>query len=448
MSAHRPPLALYLHLPFCEKKCGYCDFNSVAGMEDRIPAYMEAIGKEMGMHAWASGAVPPSPPPPLPLRRTEAKRERGDRPVAASPAPLCHTDGGLAAPPSFRGTKAERERGEIATIFIGGGTPTVGPVEGIARLLDLARTFFDVAPDAEITCEANPGSSEVTKFAALREAGVNRLSIGIQSLDDGELRTLGRVHTASEAEAALRAVRAAGFERWNADLIFAVPGQTRDSWRRTLDRVLSFDPPHVAAYSLTYEEGTPFHTARRDGRLHPTDEETDLWMYEHAIDTLAARGIEQYEISNFARPGSECRHNRMYWESSDYIGCGAGAHGFVGGERWMNVKPVDGYIAKVQRGERPTLWTERPTPPQRMFETMFCGLRTRDGVGRAAFAARFGVPIEEVYPAGLARCLDRGWMEETPSAYRLTRAGLRFADSVFVEFATVDFAGVTPAPSS
>lgn len=405
MSPVRSPLALYLHLPFCEKKCGYCDFNSVAGMEDRIPAYVDALEAELRSYA---GVVADRPSPPL-------------RP-----------EGGEA-----RGTGGER-RASISSVFLGGGTPTLLPAGQIARLLERVRSLFHVLPDAEITCEANPGSSETAKFTALREAGVNRISLGLQSFDDDELRTLDRVHTASEAEAALRAVRDAGFERWNADLIFAVPGQTPDSWRRTLDRVLSFHPPHVAAYSLTYEEGTPFYAARREGRIRPTDEETDLRMYEEAIETLARHGLEQYEISNFARPGFECRHNLAYWGSSDYLGCGAGAHGFRGGERWMNVKPVDGYIRKVARGERPTLWTERPTPPQRMFETMFCGLRTRAGVDRTLFLSRFGEPIETVYASGLARCRDRGWIEETPASYRLTRAGLRFADSVFVEFVAAD----------
>jgi len=303
------PLSLYVHIPFCVAKCGYCDFNSYAleGLletgragADWAPRYADALLREMEARCRALGL------------------------------------GG---------------RG-VETLFFGGGTPSLFPPEETARVLDALKRRFDLSPEAEVTLEANPGAADAARFAALREAGVSRLSIGVQTFDDLALRRLDRAHTGEEARAAFRAAREAGFGNVSLDLMFGIPFQTLADAASDLEAALALGPEHISAYELTIEPGTAFHALHARGRLAGLpDEEAALAMWELRDRLLSRAGYERYEISNFARPGFRCRHNLNYWRRGEYLGLGAGAHSFIGGRRLWNHARPDVYEEKA--GGRP-----------------------------------------------------------------------------------------------
>jgi oxygen-independent coproporphyrinogen-3 oxidase len=343
------PFSLYVHIPYCQAKCPYCDFNSYAAATWPEDAYARALIAEL--RQWS-------------------------------------------AEPPFAGAA-------VGTIFFGGGTPSLFQPATIGSLLDAIAAACPLAPDLEITLEANPGTVERERLAGFRAAGVKRLSFGIQSFQPALLTTLGRVHDADDARAAIRAARAAGFDDVNLDLIFAVPGGTRAAWEADVAEAVRWSPEHVSAYNLTYEAGTPFHTLRARGALQPLDDEDELWMYQHARATLAAAGYEQYEISNFAQPGRQARHNQSYWRGVDYLGIGAGAHSYAStpdwGRRWSNERLPERYIAAVARGDA-TASRETLSFANAAAEFMFLGLREREGIDPRVFAARFGKPLEEVHP--------------------------------------------------
>ena len=369
---------LYVHVPFCVKKCYYCDFNSYTLDRAAVTRYLDALAREAELYA--PGA------------------------------------------PTFD------------TLYIGGGTPTCLSGRDLRRLVALIRSHFRLATGAEITCEANPGSSNEEKFASLREAGVNRLSIGVQSFDDALLARIGRVHTAAEAEASVGAARRAGFDNVNLDLMFALPGQCPEAWEETLGRALALEPEHLSCYSLIVEEGTPFGDAYARGRLTLPGEEIELRMYERAIERLTAAGYEHYEISNFARPGRASRHNTIYWRIDPYLGLGPGAHGFVDNVRYSNVRLPEEYAALLGAGRAPVAERREISRDEAMDDTMIFGLRLLAGVSRERFRRRFGVDVDEVYPGELRRLQEEGLIEVTPAAVRLTRVGLPLGNRVFAAF--------------
>jgi oxygen-independent coproporphyrinogen-3 oxidase len=377
--------SLYVHIPYCHAKCPYCDFNSYAATEWPEDRYADALLAELGTH-----------------RSTEPWRDT-----------------------------------TLATIFFGGGTPSLFRPATIARLLDGIAARWRVAVDAEITLEANPGTVERGRLAGFRTAGVNRLSFGVQSFQPHLLRTLGRIHSADDARAALAAARAAGFDNVNLDLIFAVPGQTRAAWAADVAELLACAPEHVSAYNLTYEAGTPFHTWRARGELVPLGEDDELWMYQHVRAALAAAGYEQYEISNFARPGRAARHNGGYWRGVPYLGLGAGAHSYAAtpgwGERWSNERIPERYIARVRSGGDATVSRETLTFDTAAAEFMFLGLRELRGVDPLVFAGRFGAPLTTVHPEVEPLRRD-GLLVDRESRLALSERGLLVADSVFAAF--------------
>ncbi len=376
--------SLYIHIPYCAVKCPYCDFNSYAAREWPEDAYTAALVAE------------------LQTRATET--------------PWSDTT--------------------IETIFFGGGTPSLFQASSIGQILDAIGRAWPVAADVEVTLEANPGSAEQARLRDFRLAGVNRLSLGIQSLHEDLLTTLGRVHGVEEARTAVDTARAAGFDNLNLDLMFAIPGQTRTQWSDDVRALLQHQPEHVAAYNLTYEPQTPFHAWRASGEVQPLGEDDELWMYEHVRAACAEAGYDHYEISNFARPGHTARHNRGYWEGRDYLGVGAGAHSYAShpgwGRRWSNHRLPERYIASATAGDA-TAATEDLAFETAAAEFMFLGLRQLDGVDPTAFHARFGQDLEEVHPE-VATFRTDGFLEHRAGRLTLTNRGLLVADAIFATF--------------
>lgn len=376
-------MELYIHIPFCVRKCDYCDFLSFPADAAARAAYMEALLREVG---WAAG------------------------------------------------------KGAVETVFIGGGTPSVLETEWIRRLLDAVYDGFSVAGDAEITIEANPGTLTREKLKGYREAGINRLSMGLQSMDDRELYKLGRIHTAAEFLENFYMAREAGFDNINIDLMSALPGQTEASWEETLGRTAKLLPEHISAYSLIVEEGTPFWERYGQGRGGLPSEDEDRAMYRRTKELLAEAGYRRYEISNYARPGYECRHNVGYWTRAPYLGLGLGAASFYGGERFCNVREMERYLALVGQGWENALeapWqVERQAVGERdaMEEFMFLGLRLTAGIRAADFRRMFGRDIGSVYGAVLERLTGAGLLEKTADGWRLSEWGLDVSNRVLAEF--------------
>lgn len=380
---------IYVHVPFCIRKCYYCDFNSFRLRGPERARFLDYLEREAEL--WTQVLA------------------------AASP--------GAAARPRFD------------TVYVGGGTPTTLEPDQLDRLFRMVREAFTLAPGAEVTVEANPGTLNPEKLAALREAGVNRISLGAQVFDDRLLARLGREHDAAAIGWSVELAREAGFASLSLDLIFALPGQSREGWRETLRRALDLEPDHLSCYSLIIEEGTPFYRWHQQGRLPSPDEEVELAMYLDAIALAEARGLDQYEISNFARPGHQCRHNLLYWRNQPYLGLGPGAHSYWGGVRRANLGPLPAYEAALDRGELPLASQEAIAVELEMDETMLMGLRlTREGVGRAAFRARFGQALDRVYGPTVRRLAELGLIEDAGDRIRLSRRGLPVANQVFMAF--------------
>lgn len=372
MKKNNPTAGLYLHVPFCLRKCLYCDFCSFAGREGDRARYVERLCREMV-----------------------------DR--AASVAHLT-----------------------FDTVYLGGGTPTLLSSAQLARLLEVARTHLRILPDAEVTVECNPATADAAKLAALREAGFNRLSIGMQSGCDGELRALGRAHDTRAAIETVRSARQAGFDNVSLDLMLGIPHQTRESLDRTLDTVLSLAPEHISAYSLILEEGTPFYDAR--GTLPLPDEDTVVALTEQAFTALADAGYGRYEISNFAKVGFASRHNLHYWRMDDYLGVGIAAHSLIGRERLQNRPDLDGYLSGEEITEREELLSDEVARD----EYVMLGLRLVEGIDKQAFSARFGQDFDAFYPA-VATYARMGLMVDTPARAAFTDKGFAVSNAVLSE---------------
>lgn len=379
---------LYLHIPFCHRRCSYCDFNTYANMESRIETYVNALCAELAMLA-----AGPQPAPPL-------------SPEAAALRP---------------------------TIFLGGGTPTMLTLAQMERVLAAAAAVVPLK-EAEITCEANPGTVlERDYLRGLRGIGVNRLSMGVQSLHDPTLRVLGRIHTAEEARRSFEDARAAGFANISLDFIFGLPGQTLEQWEHTLETIVAWGPEHFSLYALILEERTPLYAQVTAGRVSVPDDDATAAMYEAAMERLHAAGYEHYEISNWTR-GRPCHHNLAYWLNSDYLAAGAGAHGHVYPRRYCNMLGIDEYIQAVQAGRRPIAETTTLTPTDLEAETMMMGLRLSRGVGFEHFAARCGRPLEAAYGPTLRDLATRDLIEQDEGRVRLTARGRMLGNRVFERF--------------
>ena len=371
-------VGLYIHVPFCTKRCFYCSFNTAPlEHDDEMRRYVGALRRELGLLAttsWASSSV------------------------------------------------------SLETVFFGGGTPSLLGPDDMAGILDEIRARLALSPAAEITVECNPESVSRDKLAAYRQAGVNRISLGVQSLDDSILPVLGRLHDAGGARRAFEAVREAGFDNASVDLMYGLPHQAADTWTRSVSGVLAWEPEHLSAYGLTLDAGSLWAVTGVEGLPGEGAVVEQYWALARAAQ---ARGFEHYEISNYARPGFRSRHNQIYWHAAEYLACGPGACGFVGDVRYGNVKPVTRYCATLESGALPIDTAERLTERQRVGERLILGLRLVDGVPRAWLDER------AAGDTGLARRLaawrEAGVLAEHDDRVALTESGFLVSDSVFVD---------------
>ena len=375
---------IYAHIPYCVKKCAYCDFiSSAVGKDTRteMEDYAAALRAEI-------------------LREVPPLRARW---------------------------------GDAATVYLGGGTPTALPAALLTGILETLRTA--AGTPVECTVEANPGTVDAAYLTQLRAAGANRLSLGVQSFNDRLLRVIGRIHTAAEAEQAFRAARAAGFENISLDLMYGLPTQTLDDLKKSVDEALALVPEHISVYGLTVEEGTPFAAAEAQGKLALPTEDAAEEMYDWLTAALPARGYVRYEISNFARQGCESRHNLGYWRNVPYLGVGAAAHGYVDGVRWGNEPDTEKYIRAIQTGRsvRTPEDTER-TLTNAMEEYAFLALRTREGIDTADFSRAFGVDIDTVYGAVIEKYSAQGLLRRADGFVALTNEGMKVGNEVFAAF--------------
>jgi oxygen-independent coproporphyrinogen III oxidase len=384
------PLSLYVHIPFCTAKCGYCDFNSYAGHEHLMPAYTQTLLHEAEL---------------------------------------------------WRNTVRGRP---IATMFFGGGTPSLLPIEEVRTIMACLRSTFEFASGAEVTIEANPGSLDELYLRELRALGVNRLSIGVQSFHDDELRALDRIHSADDARAAFRAARAAGFDNVNLDLIFGLPEQPIERWQASVEQALELAPEHLSLYALTIEEGTPLARDVARGRTPAPDPDAQADQFEWTQERLARAGYEHYEISNWALPGRRCEHNLTYWECREYLALGAGAHSYVNGVRFANAALPSQYLALVEESWREAqehagaaamrqiVSGETITPALAMSDMLILGLRLIDGVSLQDFRGRFAVDATDAFAEQLAEPFASGLIEISGDRLRLTERGRLLGNEVFV----------------
>lgn len=371
-------LGLYIHIPFCIQKCKYCDFLSFPATEQIQCRYVKALAKEMEL--W--------------------KEKTGFR--------------------------------SVDTIFIGGGTPSVISVEKMRILLEAVRENFQINRLKEFTVECNPCTVSGDKLQLYRDMGVNRLSIGMQSTNGCELKSLGRIHTYHEFLQSYEMARDYGFENINIDIMSAVPGQTLESYEKTLKRVIKLRPEHISSYSLILEEGTPLYDLYAGEP--PVDEETDRRMYERTEEILACAGYERYEISNYARKGLECRHNLKYWKREEYLGIGLGASSFMNHSRFSNERDMEIYINQIHSGNLPVAEKEELSPWDEKSEFMYLGLRCMEGISEKRFYECFGEKVEHCFGEEILRCQEQGLLVREEGRIFLTRRGIDVSNRVFAEF--------------
>ena len=378
-------LELYLHIPFCVKKCNYCDFFSASGTPKEQADYVSAMIQEIQSYQELSGEY------------------------------------------------------EVQTIFLGGGTPSLLTPEQIEKIFTTIYHTFSVNENAEITMEMNPGTVDIEKLRAMKAAGVNRLSIGLQSAQNEELKMLGRIHTYEEFLETWKLTEQAGFKNRNIDLMSALPGQTMESYEDTLSKVLALEPEHISAYSLILEEGTVFYDWYEKGKLDrgawklPSEEE-EYAMGELTIQRLAEAGMHRYEISNYAKSGKECRHNLGYWDRVEYLGIGAGSSSLIKGERFDHIRDRKAYIEKIRNGEPILIDREILSVESQMEEFMYLGLRKIEGVSRTDFQNYFGKNVDDVYGEILDKLEEEQLLEFSGNRIRLTHRGMDVSNCVLAEF--------------
>ncbi|MCL1885629.1 MAG: radical SAM family heme chaperone HemW [Dehalococcoidia bacterium] len=372
------PLAVYIHVPFCRSRCNYCSFVSFSGRQSDIPNYVAAVAHEIALRAVTDAA--------------------------------------------------------ITTIYFGGGTPSLLPAGCIGQLLHVLRNHYQITDDAEITMEANPGTIDLAYLTELRRLGVNRLSLGVQSLDAGELKLLGRVHTANEARAAITQTKQAGFDNISLDFIYGLPERPVKLWEKMLSDMQELGMQHLSLYGLTIEDGTTLQKRIKSGELSAVDNDSAATEYELASEMLPSAGLSQYEISNWALPGYESRHNNSYWRRTQYIGLGVAAHSFLGSQRIANTASLDKYLSHLSQTQLPPQTIENIDHATALAESIILGLRLNQGVSVDDIQAQFGIDLYERFASPIEECSSYGLLERHGNALRLTQRGRLLSNEVFWRF--------------
>lgn len=375
-------LELYIHIPFCVRKCAYCDFLSASAGEETIEKYVKALIREIYAH------------------------------------------------------RDKAEIYKVVTIFLGGGTPSVLSGKQMGRILKALHEVFEIDENAEISMEANPGTVTGDNLKEYKDAGINRISFGLQSADNDELRLLGRIHTFEEFTESYRLAREAGFDNINVDLISAIPKQTLESWEKTLQAVRNLNPEHISAYSLIIEEGTPFAKIYGEGCPGEKDlpnEEEERLIYKKTEEWLFKAGYHRYEISNYAKEGKECRHNLGYWERKNYLGIGLGASSLMENVRYSNTTNLENYLANSDRLQEVQEEKEELTATEQMEEFIFLGLRKIEGIREEDFYRCFGKTLQACYGENINRLIKEGLLVNEQKTLRLTEKGIDISNYVFAE---------------
>ena len=424
------PRSLYIHVPFCAHRCGYCDFTLVAGKDHLADKYLDALTIEI------DGELPS---PDKAGSTTPNSLLKNDR----NPDSACATGSASAELPANQNSKStgkasgtlfqQAAKPELDTVFFGGGTPTQLSAEQLERLCGLVHNRFQLTPTTEFSVEANPARMTDDKIAVLADARVNRISLGVQSFDDATLTMLERNHRRTDVFDCVERIRKC-IENISLDLIFAVPGQSLELWESTLQSAIELSPTHLSTYGLTFEKGTAFWTRREKGELPQAGEDLERRMYDLAMERLAANDFQQYEISSFARPGFRCRHNQVYWTGQSYFGFGPGASSLMNNERRQNHRSVTTWLKRVLAGESAVGDVEKLDPESRARELLVLGLRTNDGVDRAKFKETSGFDLDELAGESIARLVAQGLLEDSGEKVNLTYEGRFLADTVAGEF--------------
>lgn len=381
---------LYIHIPFCRQKCFYCDFPSFAGREKKIDTYLQILEQEFA------------------LLRQRLYQKDNVRDTESKFAPR--------------------------TIYIGGGTPTALNAHQLAKLLEIVLKYVVVAEAEEFTVEMNPGTVDREKLLLLQQAGVNRLSVGVQSFDDNCLQKIGRIHTAQEAVNTIELAHNLGFGNISLDLIYGLPQQDREILTQSVERALTLPVQHISIYGLQLEEGTAFQRMADMGKLQlPTNELVET-MHDYIVEKLPEAGYQRYEISNYALPGYESKHNLSYWQDVDYLGLGSGAHSYWQGTRYENPSSIDDYISVLEAGRLPATLEEQVDRQAHMEEYCFLGLRTAAGIDKNLFQQKFGVDLFTVYGRTIEKLVAQDLLQHTARGIALTPLGMKYGNQVFGEF--------------
>jgi oxygen-independent coproporphyrinogen III oxidase len=365
---------IYLHIPFCDTKCIYCDFYSITN-HSKKNEFLQAITNEI----------------------TSRSKELTER--------------------------------SFDSIFFGGGTPSLLTKEEFEPIFKTLYDNYDISKDSEITIEANPGTLDRNKLDELKKLPINRLSFGVQSFNDDELKFLTRIHTAAEAESSIKAAVAAGFSNINLDMIFALPGQSMDSWKHNMDKAISLGTQHISAYSLIFEKGTMLYSMRDKGEVNSADLDLEQEMYEYTMEHLEANGYRQYEISNYAKPGYECRHNLKYWTLEEYIAFGPSASSYIGNQRWTNIKNIGRYIELVESGKHAYDFIETIDKDTSITEHIMLGLRSK-GVSFKDFKQKHNIDFTQRYSAPIDTLIKNGYAVKDDAKLSLTRKGYAVCDEI------------------
>ncbi|GAA0457433.1 radical SAM family heme chaperone HemW [Alkalibacillus silvisoli] len=371
--------AVYIHIPFCHEICHYCDFAKMYYHEEIADSYLESLDKEIGMYIKNTRAI-------------------------------------------------------VRTIYIGGGTPTSLNEKQLERLFQIISSYFNINEIEEYTIEANPGEFQEGHVQLMAQYGVNRVSLGVQVLDNDYLTELNRIHSVEDVDRSVSMLQSYGLNNISMDFIYALPNQSLEHFQSTLKQALSYDLPHYSSYALQIEPKTVFYMRYQKGKLSKPKEEEEAKMFHALIDLMAAHGLNHYEISNFSKPGYESKHNLTYWDNVPYYAFGAGAHGYLNGERYVNLRPVNHYEDQIKQGVKPVLHSEEVPLKEQVEEEMFLGLRRQSGVSDHLFKEKYGFSMFDLYNKEIDYLQQQGWINQFDQTISLTREGMLFGNDVFASF--------------